>query len=90
VRPGRGVQLDQTEFIALRAECETVTETYLREAERTSILLGRCAQGPLPFEERFALLSQEILERDAYLLYIRAKRFLHNAALLGYEGLSTG
>ena len=85
----KGCLLDQTEFIALRAECETATETYFREAERTSILLSRCTQGPLSFEERFALLAQEILERDAYVLYLHAKRFLHNAALLGYGGVST-
>jgi hypothetical protein len=81
--------MDQADFIALRAECDTATETYLREAEKTATMLGRCTRGPLSFDERFELLSQEILERDAYLLYLHAKRFLHNAALLGYGGLST-
>jgi hypothetical protein len=86
---GRGVQVDQIAFIALRAEYATVTETYLREAKKTSLMLGRCTTGPLSFEERLALLSQEILEMDAFRLYLHAKRFLHSAAVLGYGGLST-
>jgi hypothetical protein len=40
-------------------------------------MLGRCSQEPLTFKERFALLSQEILERNAFLMYMTAKRFLH-------------
>jgi hypothetical protein len=70
------------------AECAAVTETYLREAEKTSTLLVKCAEKPLAFNERFAILSQEILERNAFYSYLVAKRFLHNAALVGYEGLS--
>jgi hypothetical protein len=81
--------VDQNEFIALRDECELATEIYLREAEKTSTMLARCTRGPLSFDQRFALLSQEILERDAYVLYLHAKRFLHSVALLGYGGLST-
>lgn len=79
--------MDQIEFIALRAEYVTVTETYLREAEKTSAMLVRCTLGPLSFEERLALLAQELLERDAFLLYLHAKRFFHSAALRGYGGL---
>jgi hypothetical protein len=81
--------MEQIEFTALRAEYATVTETYLREAEKTSVMLGRCTKGPLSFEERLALLGQEILERDAFRLYLDAKRFLHSAAVVGYGGLST-
>jgi hypothetical protein len=81
--------MDQIEFQDLLAECETATETYFREVEKTSTLLGKCTRRPLTFEERFALLRQEIQEGDAYLLYIDAKRFLHSAALLGYDALAT-
>ncbi len=81
--------MNRTEFTDRREECSSVTATYLREAEKTSAMLARCAAHPLTFDERLALLSQEILERDAFRLYIEAKRFLHNAALVGYEALST-
>jgi hypothetical protein len=81
--------MDRTEFNDLIAECGSATASYFREAEKTSIMLGKCARQPLTFDERFALLTQEILERDAFLLYVDAKRFLHRAALFGYEGLST-
>jgi hypothetical protein len=84
----RAFQVNRTEFIALLAECATVSEAYFREAEKTAIMLGKCTQRPLTFDERFALLSQEILERDAYLMYLDAKRLLHSAALLGYGGLT--
>jgi hypothetical protein len=82
-------KVNRTEFTALLAECATVTETYLREAEKTSEMLAKCAQKPLTFNERLALLSQEILERNAFQTYLGAKRLLHSAALVGYEGLST-
>ena len=81
--------VNQVEFTALHAECVAVTETYFREAERTSVMLARCTQEPLTFKERFALVSQEIVEKDAYLMYLGAKRILHSAALLGYGALST-
>jgi len=86
---GKGLQVDRTEFITSLAECATVTETYFREAEKTAAMLGRCNQRPLTFDERFALLTQEILERNAYIIYLDAKRFLHRAALVGYDELST-
>lgn len=81
--------MERTEFIDLVAECVTATETYVREAEKTSVMLGKCARRPLTFDQRFELLTQEILERDAFRIYLDAKRFLHRAALLGYEALST-
>jgi hypothetical protein len=79
----------QIEFITSLAECTTATETYLREAEKTSIMLRKCSPQPMTFEERFELLSQEIQERDAFRIYLDAKRFLHSAALRGYDGLAT-
>jgi hypothetical protein len=81
--------MERTEFVAMLAECTAITELYLVEAERTSKMLGNCSEKPLTFDQRFALMSQEIQERDAYLIYMSAKRFLHRAALLGYGGLST-
>ena len=80
--------MERTEFNNLLAECATATETYVREAEKTSVMLRKCTRHPLTFDERFGLLCQEILERDAFLIYLDAKRFLHNAALLGYEAMS--
>lgn len=81
--------MDRTDFMASLAECATATESYLREADKTSVMLGKCSQQPLSFDERLALLGQEILERDAFRVYLAAKRFLHRAALLGYDGLAT-
>ena len=81
--------MTRTEFAALLDDCALVTETYLREAEKTSTMLVKCTGKPLPFDERFALLSQEIMERNAFQIYLGAKRILHNAALVGYEELST-
>jgi hypothetical protein len=76
--------VNQPEFVALRADCIAVTEAYIREAQKTSMMLGRCSQQPLTFKERFVLLSQEILEQDAFIVYLAAKQFLHSAALHGY------
>ena len=81
--------MDRIEFIEILTDCNAATEAYFAEAERTAIMLRICSEEPLTFDERFALLAQEIIERDAYLLYLDAKRFLHRAALLGYGGLST-
>jgi hypothetical protein len=81
--------MERTEFIDLLAECAIATETYIKEAEKTSAMLGQCALRPLSFERRFALLAQEILERDAYLVYLDAKRLLHSAALRGYGAMAT-
>jgi hypothetical protein len=80
--------MDRIDFIALLAECATVSEAYFREAAKTAIMLAKCTRQPLSFDERFALLSQEILERDSYLMYLHAKRLLHSAALLGYGELA--
>jgi hypothetical protein len=82
--------MDRAEFTDLCDDCASATAAYLREAEKTCILLTKCARQPLTFEERFALLSQEIIERNAFLIYQDAKRFLHSAALRGYEAISTG
>jgi hypothetical protein len=76
--------VNQPEFVALHAECIAVTEAYIREAQKTSMLLCKCSQEPLTFSERYVLLSQEILEQDAFIVYLAAKQFLHRTALVGY------
>lgn len=81
--------MDHTEFTDLCVDCASATAAYLREAEKTSTLLAKCTGQPLTFEDRFALLSQEMIERSAFANYMEAKRFLHSAALRGYEALST-
>ena len=83
------IRVTHTAFNEVLAECALAAEAYLREAGKTSMMLGKCRPQPLTFEERLALLSQEILERNAFLAYLDAKRLLHSAALLGYDGLST-
>ena len=85
---GRVFQMDRTEFVTLLAECAETTEMYIREVEKTSKMLGRCTQPALTFDERFALLSQEIQEKHAFQLYLAAKRLLHSAALCGYGALA--
>jgi hypothetical protein len=81
--------MDRTDFMASLVDCDSATETYFREMAKTSEMLRKCRKWPLTFEERLALLAQEILERDAFQFYLAGKRFLHRAALVGYEGLAT-
>ena len=80
-------KMNQTEFMILHATCVTAAEAYVTEARKTAAMLGNCAPAPLPFKERFALLTQEIVEKDAHVMYLQAKRLLHSAALLGYAAL---
>lgn len=47
-------------------------------------MLAKCTAGPLSFTERLLLISQEIIESDAYSTYLGTKRRLHGVALLGY------
>ena len=79
--------MNHAEFMASLAECARTTETYVGEVNKTSFMLGKCGPRPLTFEVRFALLAQEILERNAFLAYMEAKRTLHRATLVGFEGL---
>lgn len=78
--------MERREFTDLHAHCVTLMRGYFAEAEKTSLLLANCSPEPLPFFTRFAILRQEIDEKNAQLLYIAAKRLLHRAALLGFEG----
>jgi len=83
------VDMDHAEFVVSLAECSKTTASYIREANKTSVMLGKCGPQPLTFEERLALLAQEILERNAFRSYMEAKRALHRVALVGYDGLAT-
>jgi hypothetical protein len=79
--------MDQTEFTGLHADCIIAMRAYFVEAERTTALLAKRTAEPLSFTERLSLLSQEIIENNAYTRYVSAKSLLHGAARLGY-GLS--
>ena len=81
--------MNQAALIEVLADCATATRDYLREAEKTSTMLAQCGHHPLTLEERLALFSQEILERDAFRIYLESKRFLHSVALRGYDAFST-
>jgi hypothetical protein len=50
-------------------------------------MLNNCAPMPLSFSKRFAILRQEIAEKQARQLYAAAKKLLHDAARLGYEAV---
>ena len=82
-----GVLVDIKEFTELHTHCITVRRGYFAEAQKTSLLLGKCCPEPLSFFERFAILRQEITENNALLLYIAAKGLLHRAALRGFEAM---
>jgi len=62
-------------------------QSYFAAAEKTSAMLNNCTSTPLPFLKRFAILRQEIAEKDARHLYAAAKTLLHDAARLGYEAV---
>ena len=82
--------MSKKEFSALHSECKAVMDSYLAEMLKTWILMGNCKSEPLSFSARFALLSQEILEKDAHLTYLESKRILHRAALAGYAATPKG
>ncbi len=68
---------------------------FLNEPDRIcevarKVRLENCTTNPRPFRERFALLTQELVEKDAHQLYLGAKRILHRAALLGYDEIPNG
>ena len=77
--------MSKEEFVVLHAHCETTMQVYWTQVQKTCGMLGACMPEPLSFAQRFALLQQEITERDAHTAYGEAKRVLHAAALLGYD-----
>jgi hypothetical protein len=81
--------VSRSDFMASLVEYARATENYFHEMDETSVMLRKCSLRPLSFEDRLELLAQEILERDAFRVYLASKRFLRRAALLGYDGLAT-
>ena len=77
--------MNYTEFTDLHTSGVTAMRAYFDQAERTTVMLAKCTAEPLPFLERLALASQEIVENSAYADYLGIKRRLHDAARLGYE-----
>jgi len=69
----------------LHTSAVSAMRTYFDEAEKTSTLLAKITAAPLPFMQRLALMSQEIIENGAHADYLGIKRRLHDAARLGYE-----
>ena len=76
--------MNYTEFMDLHTSAVSAMRAYFDEAEKTSIMLAKCTAAPLPFMQRLALISQEIIEKSAYTDYLGIKRRLHHAARLGY------
>jgi hypothetical protein len=76
--------MNYTDFLELHKNCVVAMRTYFVEAETTTEMLAKCTAEPRSFAERLGLLSQEIIENDAHVIYLGAKRHLHGAALLGY------
>jgi len=76
--------MNYTDFLELHKTCVAAMRTYFSEAETTTELLAKCTADPLSLGERLGLLSQEIIENDAHVVYLNTKRLLHRAALVGY------
>ena len=74
------------EFVDLHTSGVTAMRAYFDQAEKTTVMLAKCTATPLPFLERLALMSQEIIENTAHADYLGIKSRLHDAARLGYEG----
>jgi hypothetical protein len=79
--------MNRAEFMELHASCVTALGTYVVEAEKTTQMLAECTAEPLPFTDRFRLMSQGMIEDDAHVAYSGIKSLLYRAARLGY-GLS--
>ena len=79
--------MDKKQFSELHSSSVKLMQSYFAAAEKTSGMLNNCAPTPLPFSKRFAILRQEIAEKDARHLYAAAKQLLHDAARLGYEAV---
>ena len=76
--------MTRAEFLELHASCVTALGTYVVEAGKTTQMLAEFTAEPLPFPERFRLMSQGIIEDDAHLAYLGIKSLLYRAARLGY------
>ena len=76
--------MNYTKFVELQTACVAATRAHVVEAEKSCVMMGKCTAEPLSFREHLSLLSQGIVENDAPMAYLGAKRLLHGAALLGY------
>jgi hypothetical protein len=76
--------MNRSEFMELHDRSARARQTYFTEAEKTSSMLAGCTAEPLPFIERFRLMSQGLAENDAHLTYLGARNVLFEAARLGY------
>ena len=61
--------MDCAEFTEMHANCVTAMRTYFVQVEKTSAMLAECTAEPLTLRERFKLMSQGIVEKDAHLAY---------------------
>jgi hypothetical protein len=68
----------------LHAAYVALMRSYFVEVEKSSAMLAECTAEPLPLKKRLALTSQGLIEQDAHLTYLHAKRLLLDAARLGY------
>jgi hypothetical protein len=76
--------MNRSEFMELHEKSARARQAYFTQAEKTSTMLAGCTAEPLPFSERFRLMSQGIAENDAHLTYLGARNILFEAARLGY------
>ncbi len=80
--------MNRSEFLGIHEICVNALRSYVMEAEKTIARLCECTAEPLNFKKRFKLMSQQIAENDAHLIYLGARGLLFKAAQLGYRDLS--
>jgi hypothetical protein len=76
--------MKRAKFMELHASCVTALGKYVVEAGKTTQMLSECSGEPLPFMDRFRLMSQCIVEDDAHVAYLGIKSLLYRAARSGY------
>ena len=76
--------MNRSEFLEIHEQCVIAMRAYFVEAEKMSAMLADCTAEPMPFRDRFRLMSQGIVENDAHLIYLSAKSLLFSTARLGY------
>ena len=77
--------MNNTEFMELHTASVALMRSYFAEVEKSSTMLAECTAEPLSLKKRLALTSQSVIEHEAHLRYLDAKRLLLNAARLGYR-----
>jgi hypothetical protein len=80
--------MNHDDFMEMHADCVIAMRSYFVQVEKTSIMLAECAAEPLTFRKRFRLMSQGIVENDAHLAYLGARRLLLSAAQSGFSSLN--